>query len=120
MNKDYYVVSSFDKKILLDHRNKNPRKDFKALTEKELFSNLSYYGNDASLIALYRLTHSFANASEINDNLFFLKSNVSQHIDELLSIREKLINEGCINVNQLYVEFLNRGNIYLPKYQKYN
>lgn len=120
MNKDYYVVSSFDKKILLDHRNKNPRKDFKALTEKELFSNLSYYGNDASLIALYRLTHSFANASEINDNLFFLKSNVSQHIDELLSIREKLINEGCINVNQLYVEFLKRGNIYLPKYQKNN
>lgn len=120
MNKDYYIVSPFDEKILLDHRNKNPEKDFKALTEKELFSNLCYYGNDNSLISLYRLTQSFANASEINNNLFFLKPSVSKHIDELFSIREKLINEGTISINQLYVELLKHGNIYLPKYQKYN
>lgn len=105
------IIITNSKDELLAIKKSNPFLNFKILTKKELFDNLFFHYDDTAKIYLFRKGMSFNNAGEILNNLFFLKENVSEKIDNLIKIKDELLKEKLLQQEYFYKEYLKKSKI---------
>lgn len=118
LNNKNIIISSNLSDNFLKEKLKNPLLNFKLFDYDDVITNLTFQFDDKSLLYLYRKGYSFNNAEEILKNIKLIKNNISNKLDELVNLRNELIEQGLFESNEKYKVLLRCRNVLLlDKYQ---
>jgi len=99
------------KKELLEFRRLNPNINFKWFDKASFCQKILGKIDKEALIYLYRKGLTFKNAAELLKYIIFAKEGITSKIDQLFSLKNELIRENLLHINDLFLAYINKQKI---------
>lgn len=121
LNNKILIIPNNIKEKTIKYINSLPKlTNVKIITEQELLTNLTYNYNEKTIIYLMKNKNlSYQNSKEILNNIKYiiLDNYNNTKLNNLLSLKEELINNKLLTYNNYFIDYLKTKDIYFYSFE---